>query len=281
MNNIDQYDAATGDYINLGGKLEDPISYNRFRYYYFAYPTWPKLPGDGLYSYDCLGHHSDDLGDYNLSFHYNRMDPMYYTPKRKRQLEKAFEYSQESEKVTLGYLRAPNLFQSQMYREMQCSMSNIQLEINGEIADALFGSTLFQLKRPNTTRYKEQMHDIFNFVVNQQKAVVLEAIMCLKELGIYHMLDCEDLINLYSFSMYHPCATVCHGCRKVNWIYHQADHVESEYMMCMTETCRFAARKRDVPDKAVLALPMHGFNLQHFYDQVLVPEKNNLKTLSM
>jgi hypothetical protein len=95
--------------------------------------------------------------------------------------------------------------------------------------------------------------------------VMLELFAVLKELGIYHIFDCSDLIDLYQMMMIHPNAILCQGCRKFNWLYHTSDEVEAEYMMCMTPTCKHAAVKRDVPIHANLALPLHGFNLEHFF----------------
>lgn len=277
-------DEATADYISGGGKLEDIVSYNRFRFYYYVYPMWPKLPGDGLYSYHALSDHAEDLSDYDFALHYNRVDPLYYTPKRIRQLRCKVEFDRQAEEGSLNFLRMTNVaMQSQLYREMACCMSNIQLELNGNLADAIFYSPLFQLeKNRKSRRYVNQIHDVFDYTVNPQRSVLLEVFACLKELGIYHLFDCQDLIDLYSFSMYHPCATVCHGCRQINWVYHQSDHMESEYMMCMTPECKFAARKRDVPSKALLTLPFHGFNLQSFWDLIQErPQKTTLKTLAV
>lgn len=275
-------DEATADYISGGGQLTDIVSYNRFRFYYNVYPMWPKLPGDGLYSFHHLSDHEEDLSDYDFALHYSRLDPLYYSPKRIRQLRCKFEFDKIAETQSLNFLRTPIVsMQSQLYREMQCSMSNIQLELNGNIADAIFYSPIFQLEKNRKSRkYAQQIHDVFDYTVCPQRSVMLEAFACLKELGIYHHFDCQDLIDMYSFSMYHPCATVCHGCRQINWVYHQGDHMESEYMMCMTETCKFAARKRDVPPKALLAIPFHGFNLQHFWDQTQEPPRTTLKTLA-
>ena len=264
-------DAATADYLSGGGVLTDHVSLRRFRFYHYAYPVWPQRPGDGLYSYDSVGDHEEDLLDYNFALHYHRLDPLYYTPKRIRQLRCSLEYTSHLEETNLNLITSPLMFQQQMYREMMCSMSNLQPELNGEIGDAVFSSPLFQLQKMNTKAYKTQMQNMFNFIVNQQKAVILETFLCLKALGIYHHFACEDLIDLYSMSMYHPGAMPCHGCRKVNWVYHQADHYESEYMMCMTPECPHAPRKRDVPKFAMLAIPMHGFNLQTFYDQLYPP----------
>ena len=276
-------DEATADYISGGGQLTDIVSFNRFRFYFNVYPMWPKLPRDGLYSYHHLSDHEEDLSDYDFALHYSRLDPLYYSPKRIRQLRCKFEFDKQAEACSLNFLRTPiQAMQSQLFREMKCSMSNIQLEINGNIADAIFDSPIFQLRKNRKSKnYTQQIHELFDYIVNPQRSVMLEAFACLKELGIYHYFDCEDLIDMYSFSMYHPCATVCHGCRQINWVYHQGDHMESEYMMCMTENCFYGARKRDVPSKALFAIPFHGFNLQHFWNQTADAQKTNPKTLAV
>lgn len=269
-NLIDQIDSTAADYIRGGFDVKDGVLYNRFRFYQTAYPVWPRLPRDGLYSYDATGHHEEDLRSYDFLTHYNYLDPLYYTPQRVEQLRKEYVYKQETEKFSLQLMRAaPYFLRNQAYRDMKCEMSNISA-FDGPIGDAILGSPIFNLPRgnTNTNEYKVRMMEFFNFTVCPQKTVVLELFAILKELGVYHFLDCEDLIAIYQMSMYHPNAVVCHGCRKINWIYHSNDDVEAEYMLCMTPICRFKAQKRDVPLKASMALPLHGFNLNHFLQKL-------------
>ena len=63
--------------------------------------------------------------------------------------------------------------------------------------------------------YEKQVGELFEFMIDPQEMLVIEAIYILDTMGIF--LDYESRQDLYDYSMYHPNAIMCHLCRKINW----------------------------------------------------------------
>jgi hypothetical protein len=263
---------AAEAYVQRNGPFKTDVDHDRFVFYEASYPVWPRKPREGLYSY----RFKVEDRPHNLSFSDidpdDQMDPLYYTPERCKHLKKAYEQKRNIEKFNLTLIRSPVPYMKNVaYRTMQCELSNIDPNLNSNVADGLIYNPMFSLEGDRrTTRFKDQMREMYEFYIDPQHMVILDAVLCLKELGVYHHLDCQSLIDLLHLSMVHPNAYICHSCRHIDWLYVKYDE---EFIMCMNPECKFGSKRRDLPVDEVVALPFHGFNLQHYFEQVFPDKK--------
>jgi hypothetical protein len=263
------------DHADRFGPFQSDERRVQFMFYERCYPIWPTTQLDGVYSYAACEDRDDDFVGCDITLPGDELDPLYYTPARRKSLRKFFNAANQSESHNLQMMRGTNnkasdaFYQKEYYRQMVCDMINIPYatQNNEFVQSAIVNCPMFQLDDDrNSERYKQQMQDFFYFSVCPQKCLILEAMTVMKELGIYHLLDCSTWIDLFEYSMFHPNVVVCQGCRRINFIYNDYKEDDSQHIVCMTYGCKYQGRRRDMPMERLLALPLHGFNLKHYYN---------------
>ena len=274
---LSKLDKSAEDYADRHGPFQGDERRHQYMLYEHCYPVWPTNQLDGVYSYNACEDRDDDHVGVDITLPGDLVDPLYYTPGRRKILRKFLTSANQSETHNLqmirgaGYKHSDDFYRKEYYRQMVCDMINLPYATyhNEFVQSAVVNCPMFQLDDDrNSDRYKQQMQDFFYYSVCPQKCVVLEAMSALKELGVYHLLDCSSLIDLYEFSLFHPNVVVCQGCRTVNFMYNDYKEDDSQHITCLTYGCRFEGRRRDMPMEKLLALPLHGFNLDHYYKLV-------------
>ena len=271
---LSKLDQSAEDHSNRFGPFQSDERREQFMYYQLCYPVWPTTQLDGVYSYSTCEDHGNDLVGADITLPGDELDPLYYTPDRRKSLRKFFNAANQSEVHNLQMMRGTNnkssdaFYRKEYYRQMVCDMINIPYasQNNEFVQSAIVNCPMFQLDEDrNSERYKQQMQDFFYYSVCPQKCLILEAMTAMLELGLYYQLDCSTWIDLFEYSMFHPNVVVCQGCRTVNFIYNDYKEDDSQHIVCMTYGCQYQGRRRDMPMERLLALPLHGFNLKHYY----------------
>ena len=226
------------------------------------YPLSPYAPPSGSY-----GSRVDAWPDASFDRElYETEDPMYYTPKRAYQLGYAYFTNFDREEYLIALMHSPKVKLStkrQTYRRMLLEKSNTtgaQLEVH-EVHGAVLESEAFELNHDeDSLEFKAQMLEFMLWTINPQRMLVLETILCLKTLGIYHCLDASTIQDVFEYSMIHPNAVVCTVCRSCRWIFANPAHNNDEFIMCVAPHCPARLQRRDRPLDAYMALPYDNFN---------------------
>jgi hypothetical protein len=268
---LSKLDQAAEDHSDRYGPFQSIERRNQFMYYEHCYPVWPTTQLDGVYSYHTCENPGDDFVGVGVTLPGDELDPLYYTPARRKTLSKFLTSANQSEKHQLKMMKSSRFYQVEYYRQMVCDMINIPYgsQNNQFIQSAIVDCPMFQLDEDrNSERYKKQMHDFFYYSVCPQKCLVLETMVMMEAMGLYQHIDCDTWIDLFEFSMFHPNVVVCQGCRSVNFMFNDYKEDDSQHIICLTYGCEFQGRRRDMPMEKLLALPLHGFNLKHYYNSL-------------
>jgi hypothetical protein len=148
-----------------------------------------------------------------------------------------------------------------MYQSVKLDMMNINFSGNEHIETSILDRPCMQLdRRKYSSEYQTQLREVYEFFIDPQVLLILEFIIILQELGIYHLLDAMSYIDLYEYSLFHPNAMVCTGCRSINFMYMKETNFTNGFVMCLNEQCKHGFKQRSINEDAVITLPLHGFN---------------------
>lgn len=259
---ISTIEAEKEKHIRRCGPFKDSWQESDFEYHLRYYPLHPYSPPSGSY-----GSRMDWWPDGDFDWdQYEDYDPMYYTPKRAWQLGYFYFTRFDREQYEIEMMCSPKSrlpTKRSMYRKMLNEKHNTtgaQLEIH-EVHDSMMGTFAFELSDDeNSLEFKAQMLEFMLWVIDPQRMLILEAIFCLQALGVYQYVDASTLIDLYEFSLIHPNAVVCTGCRSCRWIFANPSAKNDEFIMCVNPHCPIRLQRRDKPMDCFIALPYDNFN---------------------
>lgn len=257
---------AIESHVNKCGNFQNDAERVRFERLFFQYPVWPGSPRGGSFSYNLS---SIDCRPFDRNA-YDFMDPLYYTPKRAKQLGLFYRDQRINETYYLNamFSRISNRQTKEMsFRTMKLANTNTTyaIDLMEYVQVAILESPEFMLDTDEkSVLYKAQMLEYFLWALCPQKMVVLEAFFCLQAMSIYHYLDSDTLIDFYEFSLFHPNAVVCSKCRTINWIFGNPSMNNDEFIMCVNVKCEDKLKRKDRRTNGFLALPYENFNLNHY-----------------
>jgi hypothetical protein len=257
---------AIESHINKCGNFKSNADRLRFERLFFQYPIWPGAPRGGSYRYHLP---IDDSTPFDRDA-YDFCDPLYYTPRRAKQLALFNRDQRINETYYLNCMFSKVSCRSSKemaFRTMKLATTNTTyaIDLMANVQVAVLESPEFMLSSDEkSTLFKAQMLEYFLWALCPQKMVVLEAFLCLKELAVYHYLDVDTLIDMYEYSLFHPNAIVCSKCRSINWIFGNPSMNNDEFLMCVNVNCEDKLRRKDRRTNGFLALPFENFNMDHY-----------------